>query len=118
MNHLFEGSVTNSLKDENTSVTVFRKQENQGDRLVEPFYSSNTEHFPRQESWEKSITLTVAVNTPIGDTKTCTVKKIEGGTCNGPTKIGNFKWEIELVSNKESPSDPAVTVELEVGDKE
>ena len=118
MNHLFEGSVTNNLKDENTSVTVFRKKEGQGERVLDPFYSSNTQHFPSQESWEKSITLTVSVNTPIGDQKTCTVKKIEGGTCNGPTKDGNFKWEIELISNKASHSDPAVTVEIEVGEKE
>jgi len=116
MNHLFEGSVTNNLKDENTSVTVFRKKEDHGERLVEPFFSSNTQHFPRQESWEKSITLTVAVNRPIDDKKTCTIKKVEGGTTNGPTKIGNFKWEIELISKKESYSDPAVSVEIEVAD--
>jgi hypothetical protein len=118
MNHIFEGSVTNNLKDENTSVTVFRKKEDQGERLLEPFYPSNTQQFPRQESWQKSITITVAVNKPIDDKKTCTVTKTEGGTCNGPTKIGNFKWEIEMISNKESHSDPNATVEIEVSEKE
>ncbi len=119
MNHFFEGSVTNNLKDENTNVTVFRKKEDHGERLIEPFYPpNNTQHFPRQESWQKSIILTVAVNKPIDDKKTCTVKKIEGGTCSGPTKIGNFKWEIEMISNKESYSDPNATIEIEVSEKE
>jgi len=118
MNHFFDGSVTNNLKDENTSVTVFKKKEDHSERLLEPFYCPDTKSFPRQESWQKSITITVAVNTPIADKKTCKVTKMEGGTHNGPTKINNFKWEVEMISSKESYSDPNASIEIEVGESE
>ena len=119
MNHFFDGSVTNNLKDENTSVTVFRKKEDQSERLLEPFYcTEEAKSIPRQESWQKSITITVAVNTPISDKKTCKVTKMEGGTHNGPTKINNFKWEVEMVSSKESYSDPNASIEIEVSEEE
>ena len=118
MNHCFEGSVTNDLKDENTSITVFRKKGDQSDRLLDPFYCPDTNSFPRQESWQKSIILTVAVNSPIDDKKTCKVTKMEGGTYNGPTKVGNFKWEVEMISSKESYSDPNASIEIEVSEGE
>jgi hypothetical protein len=119
MNHFFDGSVTNNLKDENTSVTVFRKKEDHSERLLEPFYcNEEAKKFPRQESWQKSITITVAVNTPIADKKTCNITKMEAGTYNGPTKINNFKWEVEMISSKESYSDPNATIEIEVSEKE
>jgi len=118
MNHFYEISVTNNLQDENTSVTVFRKKEEKWERLLEPFYKPEKKSFPRQESWRNTITISMAVNKPIGDTKICKVTKMEGGKNNGPTKINNFKWEIEITSSKESYNDPNASIEIEIGEKE
>jgi thiamine pyrophosphokinase len=117
MNYLFEGSVSNNLKNPDTSVTVFKKKEEGADRLIEPFYTTNTQSFPRIESWKNTVTITVAVNHPIGDEKQCKITKIENGTCSGAKKINNFKWELEITSTKESMSDPNNTaIEVEISD--
>jgi len=117
MNYFFEGSVSNKLKNPDTSVTVFKKKEEGAERLAEPFYTGDTQTFPRIESWKNTVTITVAVNHPIGDEKQCKITKIENGTCDAAKKINNFKWELELVSSKESMSDTNNTViEVEVND--
>jgi len=117
MNYYFEGSVTNKLKNPDTSVTVFKKKEEGAERLLEPFYTGETQTFPRIESWKNTVTITVAVNHPIGDEKQCKLTKTENGTCEGAKKINNFKWELELTSTKESMADPNNTaIEVEISD--
>ncbi len=118
MNYFFEGSVSNNLKkNPETSVTVFKKKEEGAERLMEPFYAADTQKIPRIESWKNNVTITVAVNHPIGDEKQCKIAKIENGTCSDAKKINNFKWELEITSSKESMSDPNNTViEVEVSD--
>ena len=118
MNHIFEGSVKNNLeKSPETSLTVFRKKEDRWEKLLDPFYCPDSNSFPRIESWKNVVTISLALNHPIGD-KVCKVIKCENGTYNGPTKVGNFKWEVEITSNKESVSSPNASIEIEVCEKE
>ena len=116
MNYIFEGNVTNKLKNKDTSVTVFRKKEEGADRLAEPFYSPDSASLPRMESWRNNVTVIVAVNHPIGDEKKCSITKIENGTCDSANKVNNFKWELEITSTKEKNSDPNTSIEVEVSD--
>jgi hypothetical protein len=116
MNYIFEGSVTNKLKNTETSVTAFRKKDEGGERLAEPFYSPDSAQLPRMESWKNTITIIVAVNHPIDDEKKCNITKIENGTCSGANKVNNFKWELEIISSKEKNSDPNTAIEVEVSD--
>ena len=117
MNYIFDGTVTNNLKKyEDISVTVFRKKEDHWEKLLDPFYCPDTQNLPKVEHWRNNITISLALNQPIGDDKTCTVKKIENGTAGDPKQVGNFKWEIEMTSTKESPGGPITTIEIEVSD--
>lgn len=116
MNHYFEGTVINNLKSSpETSLTVFKKKEDRWEKLLDPFYAEETKNIPRIESWQKIVTISFAINHPIGN-KTCKVNKMENGTYKGPTQNGNFKWEVEITSNKESYSSPNANIEIEICD--
>jgi hypothetical protein len=118
MEYVFEGTVTNNLKDNpNISVTVFKKKEGGWDKLLDPFWITESKHFSRITSHQKVVTISLALNQPIGD-KVCKVTKMENGSYKGPNKVGNFKWEIELTSNKEKYADPMANIEIEVAEKE
>jgi len=118
MEHVFDGNVSNKLtQNPNISVTVFKKKEGGWDKVLDPLFISESKHFSRLTSHQKTITLSVALNLPIGDNKECKVTKIENGTYKGPNKVGNFKWEIEFTSGKERAADPAASIEIEVCEK-
>lgn len=119
MNKIFDGTVTNNLTNSpNTSVTVFRKKEDRWEKLLDPFYydeeqkSPTTQNLPKIESWRETVTIRIAVNHPI-DKKVCKVNKIENGTYNGPTKVDNFVWDVEVTA-----TDRTITVEIEVSEGE
>ncbi len=115
MNYNYDGSVKNNLeKHQETSVTVFKKKEEGWDRLLEPLWFSEQKSFQRINTYHKSITISIALNHPIGDDKFCKIVKIEKGTVNGPTQVGKFKWEIEIVAQESGAS--CATVEVEVTD--
>ena len=118
MNLFFDGTITNNLKQNpDVSVTVFKKKDEGWEKLLDPFYSPDSNSIPRIESWRKSVTISLALNQQIGDKKKCNVTKIENGTYNGPTQVGNFKWELEITSSKEEYSDPNNTsFEIEITD--
>ena len=117
MNLYFDGKISNNLKESNTSLTVFKKKEEGWEKLLDPYYSPESKDIPKIEEWRKSITISLALNHQI-DGKVCKVKKVENGTCNGPTKVGNFKWELEIVSNYETWQDPNNTVfDIEISDR-
>lgn len=116
MNYIFEGSITNKLKNPDTSVTVFRNKDEVTEKLLDPFYTPDSQNLPRIESWKNNIKMTIAVNHPIGEEKQCKVTKVEQGSCSGPNKVGNFKWELEVTSTKESYKDPNTAVEVEISD--
>lgn len=117
MNYNFEGSVTCSLeKNPETSVTVFKKKEEIWEKLIDPFYNSEQKPIQRINTWHESITIRLVVNHPISDDQTCKVTKIENGTTNGPTKVDNFRWDIEIQGSKEGGA-TVTNFELEVTDK-
>ena len=117
MNLYFDGTITNKLEQNpDVSVTVFKKKEEGWEKMLDPFCAPDSNDIPKIEEWRKSITLSLALNYPIGD-KTCKVTKIENGTCSGPTKVGNFKWELEITSNHETWQDPNnTTFSVEISD--
>jgi hypothetical protein len=118
MEYVFDGTITNNLKENpNISVTVFKKKEGGWDKLVDPFWNPDSKNFSRVTSHQKSITISLALNQPIGD-KVCKVTKMENGTNKPPVQVGSFKWEIEITSNKEKGSDPMATIEIEVAEKQ
>ncbi len=119
MNLYFEGSIANNLKNNpDVSLTVFKKKDEGWEKLLDPFYSPDSKNLPRIESWRKAVTISLALNKQIAK-KVCKVKKIENGTVKGPNQVGNFKWELEITSSKETYSDPNNTsIELEITDSE
>jgi len=113
MNYNYDGSVKNSLeKYPDTSLTVFKKKEEGWEKMIDPFYNPEQKSIPRVNTYHKSVTFSLALNHPIGDDKTCKVTKIENGTVNGPNKVGNFKWEVEVTA--EEGGSAVTTVEIEV----
>jgi hypothetical protein len=58
----------------------------------------------------------MTVNQPIGN-KACKVTKIENGTVNGPTKVDNFRWDVEVTAEKEGGAN-VTTVEIDVTEGE
>ncbi|MCP5047225.1 MAG: hypothetical protein GY940_08640 [bacterium] len=118
MNYIFDGTVANNLKDENTTVTVFKKVEESWEKLLDPFYTGNSMTFPKIDTWRKEVTISIALNQPI-EGKSCKITKTENGTTKGPTKVGDYKWEIEIISGRENHGDPVGTsVEIDVSDGE
>lgn len=116
MNLYFDGKITNNLKDPDTSVTVFRKKEEKWEKLLDPFYTSESKDIPKIEYWRKSITISMALNKPVNG-KVCNVTNVENGSANGPTQVGNFKWELEITSNYETWQDPNnTTFSVEIND--
>jgi hypothetical protein len=116
MNLYFDGKITNNLKDADTSITVFRKKEEKWEKLLDPFYAPESKSIPKIEYWRKSITISLALNKPTAG-KICKVASVENGAVNGPTAVGNFKWELEITSNHETWQDPNNTVfSVEVAD--
>jgi len=119
MEYVFDGSIANNLKDNpNISVTVFKKKEEGWDKVLDPFYSPETKGIPRLTSHNKTITLSIALNEMTGENKICKIAKMENGTAKGPNKVSNYKWEVEITSNKEKVADPSATINLEVCYKE
>jgi hypothetical protein len=119
MNKIFDGTVTNNLKNSpNTSVTVFKKKEERWEKLLDPFYfdeekkEPTTQNLPKIESWRETVTIRIALNHPI-DKKTCKVNKIENGTNDGPNKVDNFVWDVDVTAK-----DNKITVEIEVAEGE
>ncbi|MGE5344248.1 MAG: hypothetical protein ACM3SY_22505 [Candidatus Omnitrophota bacterium] len=118
MEYVFEGTVLNELKDnQNLSVTVFKKKEGGWDKLLDPIFGSEKKNFSRVTSHYKNITLSIALNQPVGSNKECKVTKMENGSYKGPNPVGNFKWEIEITSGKEKAADPAANIEIEIANK-
>jgi len=119
MEYVFDGSITNSLKQNpNISVTVFKKKEEGWEKLIDPFWCPDTKNYSRITSHKPTITISLALNQPIGTNKECKVTKMENGTHKGPKQIGNFKWEIEITSKKEKAADPSASITVEVCEKE
>jgi len=119
MNRVFDGSVANKLgKYPETSVTVFKKKtaDEGWEKALDPFYCPDTQNLPKMETWRENLTISLALNHPISDDITCKVLKIENGSHKDPNKIGNFKWEIEMTSTKDSPGGPITSIEIEVSD--
>lgn len=119
MNYIFDGTVQNNLnKYPDISVTVFKKKtaDEGWEKVLDPFYCPDTQNLPKMETWRNTMTISLALNHPISEDITCSVKKIENGTHKGPDKVGNFKWEIEMTSTKESAGGPNTTIEIEIGD--
>ncbi len=109
MNLYFDGKITNNLKQSpEVSLTVFKKKEDGWEKLLDPFYFPDSKNLPKIESWRKSVTISLALNEQIGD-KICKVSEVENGTVNGPNKLGNFKWEVEIISKYETWQDPKNT---------
>jgi hypothetical protein len=116
MNFYFDGNIENNLIDPDTSITVFKKKEEGWEKLLDPYYSPESKDIPKIEEQRKSVTLCLALNKQI-DGKICKVTNVENGTVNGPKKVGNFKWDIEVNSNYETWKDPNHTVfNIEVND--
>lgn len=117
MNYNFDGSVKNSLeKSLETSVTVFKKKDEGWEKLLDPFYNPEQKPLQRINTWHQNISLRMTVNHPIGE-KACKVTKIENGTVNGPTKVDNFRWDVEVTADKEGGAN-VTTVEIEIADDE
>ena len=68
------------------------------------------------ETWRENLTISLTLNHPASDDITCKVLKIENGSYKGPEKVGNFKWEIEMTSTKDSPGGPNTTIDIEISD--
>ncbi len=117
MEYVFDGSISNNLKNNAISVTVFKKKEGGWDKVLDPFWSPDMKNFSRITSHNKMITLSIAINHPIGDNKECKVTKMENGAYKGPNQVGNFKWEIEVTSGKEKAADPSASITVEIVDK-
>lgn len=116
MNLYFDGKITNNLQEPDISLTVFRKQEEKWEKLLDPFYSPEARDIPKIEYWRKSITVSIALNKPV-DGKICKVENVENGTVKGPEKVGNFKWELEITSDYETWQDPNnTTFSVEISD--
>ena len=105
MNLYFDANINNNLeKEPETSITVFQKKEDKWEKLLDPFYAPEEKTITKLEEWRKTITLSICSNHPI-DNKVCKVTDLENGTLEGPTQVGYFKWEIQVITKYETWQD-------------
>jgi len=113
MNYNFDCIVKNSLeKHPETSLTVFKKKEEGWEKMIDPFYCPEQKSIPRINTYDKSVTFSLTLNHPIGEDKNCKVTKIENGSVNGPNKVSNFKWEVEVIAEEGGTASTAVEIEV------